>query len=581
MSPLWLRGIAILIALAAALDPAITSTRRTRPDVSLVMGDAADAGLGDRIARSLGSVATVIRAPFPAANATVIAGERIPHAAELASPVFAVLRDTGELRLSLERVDAPSVVSLDARVPVRATAHIANARDRTVELTLRSGQLIVDRITHVVTADAEPWSASLTFVPGQTGMVPLRVSFGIANAEPQASTDLALEVVDRRWAILFYDARPSWMSTFVRRTLERDPRFVVTSRVLTSRNAGIDAGRPPTTLDQLAPVALYDAILVGAPESLTDREVAGLEHYLRRRGGALVLLLDQTASGPYRSLLGAAEWASESRDTAIALEKNAQDPAPLRAGQLLWPRRLPYGGRALAVTADSLRRPVVWQSPVGAGSLVVSGALDAWQYRDPDISGFDAFWRTLVAELAGTSLPPIDIALSRSIAATADTIEVVATLRDAALSSLAPGQDISARVSAQLESSEGNVPIRLWPDGPVGQLRGTVRAPDSPGTFRITVASEGERASASFIARPAVSITASTDRDLLSALANGSGGAAMTASQLDELPARLDRTLQPVPRRITWHPMRSAWWILPFALALGAEWLLRRRRGLA
>jgi hypothetical protein len=36
-----------------------------------------------------------------------------------------------------------------------------------------------------------------------------------------------------------------------------------------------------------------------------------------------------------------------------------------------------------------------------------------------------------------------------------------------------------------------------------------------------------------------------------------------------------------VPRAETWHPMRSAWWIIPFALALSGEWWLRRRRGLA
>ena len=36
---------------------------------------------------------------------------------------------------------------------------------------------------------------------------------------------------------------------------------------------------------------------------------------------------------------------------------------------------------------------------------------------------------------------------------------------------------------------------------------------------------------------------------------------------------------QPRPDRV--HPMRSAWWIAPFAIALGLEWWSRRRRGLA
>jgi len=28
------------------------------------------------------------------------------------------------------------------------------------------------------------------------------------------------------------------------------------------------------------------------------------------------------------------------------------------------------------------------------------------------------------------------------------------------------------------------------------------------------------------------------------------------------------------------HPMRSTWWILPFAFCLSAEWWIRRRQGL-
>jgi hypothetical protein len=37
-------------------------------------------------------------------------------------------------------------------------------------------------------------------------------------------------------------------------------------------------------------------------------------------------------------------------------------------------------------------------------------------------------------------------------------------------------------------------------------------------------------------------------------------------------------TAPPVP--IVRRPMRSVWWMLPFAACLSAEWWLRRRRGL-
>ena len=70
------------------------------------------------------------------------------------------------------------------------------------------------------------------------------------------------------------------------------------------------------------------------------------------------------------------------------------------------------------------------------------------------------------------------------------------------------------------------------------------------------------------------------ERDLVSAFAGSRGGIAVSAAHLKDLSAALGRTLRPITRREEWHPMRSAWWIIPFALALAAEWW-RRRHGLA
>jgi hypothetical protein len=109
------------------------------------------------------------------------------------------------------------------------------------------------------------------------------------------------------------------MSTFVRRAIESDPRFVVTSRVVTSRNVSTDVGQPPGRLDDLAELALFDAVIVGAPESLGDRDVAGLEAFLRRRGGSVVMLLDRRAPGPYETLLGTTSWANDSTGKAESI----------------------------------------------------------------------------------------------------------------------------------------------------------------------------------------------------------------------------------------------------------------------
>src|SRR6185503_11402090 len=111
-----------------------------------------------------------------------------------------------------------------------------------------------------------------------------------------------------RFSVLFFDPRPSWMSTFVRRTIERDPRFVLTSRVVTSRNVSTDAGRPPARLDDIIALASFDAIVIGAPDALTAADVTGLEAYLRRRGGGVVFLFDQRAPGAYERLTNAGGW---------------------------------------------------------------------------------------------------------------------------------------------------------------------------------------------------------------------------------------------------------------------------------
>ena len=84
---------------------------------------------------------------------------------------------------------------------------------------------------------------------------------------PCDAADVLIDVREQRWAILFYDPRPSWMSTFVRRAIARDPRFAVTSRVVTSRNISTDAGQPPASLDDLATLELFDVGWLPAPRN--------------------------------------------------------------------------------------------------------------------------------------------------------------------------------------------------------------------------------------------------------------------------------------------------------------------------
>jgi hypothetical protein len=65
----------------------------------------------------------------------------------------------------------------------------------------------------------------------------------------------------------------------------------------------------------------------------------------------------------------------------------------------------------------------------------------------------------------------------------------------------------------------------------------------------------------------------------LSLLATSRGGIDVSPDRLADLEAYLRREISAPPVRTTIHPMRSVWWIVPFAASLSAEWWLRRRKG--
>ena len=144
---------------------------------------------------------------------------------------------------------------------------------------------------------------------------------------------------------------------------------------------------------------------------------------------------------------------------------------------------------------------------------------------------------------------------------------------------------MSSRVSvtASLRSIAGETlaPVRLWPSGTPGELEGELTVPEKPGVYRVAVSGDGARGDAPIIVTSDARHPSPDDRDLLAAWVASRGGRTLSSSQLSELPSTLIAAIHPVVRAEMWHPMRSAWWIVPFALWLSAEWWMRRRRGLA
>lgn len=584
---LGLRSIAVAIAVLAVIDPAVTSQRSTKPEVVVLSVNAAsDSALNRRVSAQLAKDFTVMHTPLAAAAATVLVGSHLPtgfHSSS-AQRMFAVVPTGASEVANIELVVVPQHVALDTRVPVSARVRVRGARGQSVQARLLANGVIVDRATGQSEGDSAIMTMPLLFVPTVVGAVSLRVEVRVGSGDHFVAADALVNVQNEKWAVLFFDPRPSWMSTFVRRAVERDTRFVVTSRVVTSTNVSTDAGRPPATLDDPSISDLYNAIVVGAPESLGERDIQGLDQFLRWRGGSVVLLFDANKSGRYERLADMGTFTATANSQGAQIADASGDSLAMRATEWMWPVRLPAGATVLAWNervAAAAPQPIVYAVSAGAGRVIVSGALDAWKFRDTERSGFERFWQRTVAAAAIDAAPAVDVELSEALVRPSSEVVVTVTERRASLATLRAGASTRATASALLEHGDGTAAVvRLWPTGTPGVLRGTVTAPNEPGTYRVAASAEGGTTRAPLQVATDARPPNPTEIELLRAVAVANGGELVPEGQIDQLSSIMKRSFEVQRRPVSWHPMHSAWWLLPFTLALSAEWWLRRRRGL-
>src|SRR5439155_6806353 len=188
---------------------------------------------------------------------------------------------------------------------------------------------------------------------------------------------------------------------------------------------------------------------------------------------------------------------------------------------------------------------------------------------------FDRFWQSAIAGLALAVRPAVSIAVTPAAIPLGQSARVRVRLRS-------PGGIAASRpvtVSATLASGE---PIRLWPEAEVGAFSGTL-TPSRTGVDRLdVVATNGNRTERGSIRFVTGDYTRPVDDPIvpLSALSASRGGIDVAPNELPALERWLRQTIAAKTTPVQRHPMRSAWWIVPFAGCLSVEWWMRRRRGL-
>lgn len=565
-----LRTLAVLIAVAAAIDPVMTVTRPTPRPVVLVPLASAE----------VAAVESAVRSALPDADVTVrratngrlpcVPGEPCVMVADgsvdvempgdLAGPVSLITMNAAAgPNVAVQSVIAPARHHAAGAGTARVVMTGTGMQGRRTDVRITDGAATIGSASYEWKADGEA-AADVPWWPVGDGARSLRVTAVPFDGE-RSTADNALEVgvtvASTRAPVLVFDARPSWASTFVRRALEDDARFRVDHRV--GLGPALAAGTPGARLDRRS-LEAASVVIVGSPESVAAGDVAVLEQFVRTRGGTLILLPDRAPGGASARLFPG-RWTEH-------LEATASPAGALRASETL---RLQSPTPFDTVLAAVNGTAVVVLTPAGNGRIVVSGALDAWRYRAADGGAFDRFWRSLVLESAAAG---VALRLEFASALARPGAEVPLVVRHRRLD-VAAATSIAGTVTCGAHAATA---LRLWPAGSDGVFTGRVTL-DAAGPCEVLVTVDGGPSAAAGIAM-ANGATQGVSAVLakLERAARRTGGVVVSADEAATLAPAL---VTPASERFeSVHPMRSPWWMFPFVTCLGVEWWLRRRGGL-
>jgi len=553
-----LRLAALLIAVAAIVDPVFALRRQTPLPLEVVLPPTAEptfaaaSGLRDAVLAALGDTITVGRGETP--QAMIAVGDakftRVPEVPVFVVPIGSAPR--------IQAMSAPAVSAWWGQQPmVSATFRATGMKGRTTTFTLALSEgATLAAIPHVWKTEDETFVASFAFAPSAPGVTRLRVTAD-SDAAGDSAADIVVNTVDRRARVLVFEPRPSWAAGFVRQVIEADPLFDVRAIARTSRGLLTRTAGAPESVLTLDPDSV-DVVLVGGLEALTPGEIDVLRRFAERRGGSVVLVPDSRLPDRVRHAFGLGD------QHEALLER----PIELRQGNLKV-----KASEVLRLARSDGSTDAFFVAPRGQGQVLLSLALDAWRYRADTTASFDAFWRAAGAETAMASVPAVSIRLEPSLARPGDEVTLTATLR-----SVEPPQRLPAARAALVEANGTVQPLRFWPGTTATEYVARFAAP-AAGRYNVRVDLEGLPRHDTVLVVAADAARPATDRaGELALVAGMTGGEVFAGGDI----ARVTQAVRALPAAANQravHPTRSPWWMLAFTACLCTEWTIRRKRG--
>ncbi len=560
----------------------------------------------------------------------------------LNAPVFTVGIGSSEAPRDREVVNLtagePLLPGASIDVSVSATSHGFGKDPVELRVTANGRPIEVRRVTP--SADGAPIHAVFTVSPERD--VPTVYTLEIPEAPGEVATEnnrrsVLVPPQSGKRRLLVMEGAPGFDHTFLKRALSDDPGLEIDAVVrkgqnddgrdtfyvqaAPSRMAALSSGYPFKRSELFA----YDGVIFGNIEAdfFTREQLELTSEFIAERGGGLLVLgarsfdrqglagtaleqalpLDLTGRGSTIALASAQVPIVAPNTPALTVD-GASHPATRLAisvddNRAKW-ASLPalasvadVGGArpgaqvlAVALTAGGTPQPLIAAQRYGQGRSVVFAGEASWRWRmqrPADDLSYETIWRQLARWVTAGAQSPVTIgAISPASPGITDRISVV--VRDEEYRAIA-----NAEVAIELSA----------PNGEKRQMTAALANPqdgrysvaarfDQPGVYRIdTVATRGGIRIGS-ASRPV--LVGGVDLEMtqprlneavLRRLAAESNGKYLRADQAGQLPSllRASRAEAGTPEmRDLWH---NGWSLLAIVGLLAAEWVVRRRVGLA
>jgi len=537
--------------------------------------------------------------------------------ADTPSPDLALLQNRANFTaFPAQSLRIPFAVESRGLEPIRTKAILldeASAEIASLDLELPANGTVAAAFEIKAPEASTRWSIEIGEHPGEARKANNRRNFNV-------------RVIHSKTRVFLAEGAPYWDSKFLAQLLRQQPHMELNSvhRLSDKRYFRIDSGSDdpsetdhpvfPATLDELA---RYDLIVFGknVDPFLTPDRIDALRSYVRDRGGAVLFARGRPTTGDNAALepLEPVTWAAASATDFRFLPTRDGEAAGLFGEALpapdssLW-ASLPTLKDARMVTlvkpftrilaegrieGTSARFPALVMRRYGQGVTGLLNGDGVWKwdfYPEARELGncYEDFWTQLIQWMASYSefLPGQDFSLRLPSTRGANGVPVAASL-----SFRGSGNPPQPMLRITNPAGEDSLvqPASL-PDPSGRPLWRASFTPNAPGEWTLAVVDPRENAAAtpsvvfSVPQAPAESDDLSPDPDFLSRIAKATGGGVMLPKDLEGFLKENIESEAPalIEAGAVWQPAWNRIFIALLVAALfSAEWLLRRRQGLA